>query len=196
MIDDTSLKKQMSCWLGLIDFEFKKQSEKGCKLDILTETLAIEITWMLTNIFCLPTPTVNEIIFVSKDFTQTSQLFYLLNQFLQSENTQLKVMALEAVANAVTNNPQVLVAFINEEVLLNTIYSLCGESKVSKLVLMAVADILINIASMKLISRLKSGLDTAYFVSCLQRLIYSDNSDIIIKGISTINCLHNDPDSC
>ncbi len=86
MIDNTSFKTQLSIWLGLIDFEFKNHSEQGLKQNILTETLAIEITWILANIFSLPAPTVNEILFVNYDFNQTSQLFHLLNMFLESEN--------------------------------------------------------------------------------------------------------------
>lgn len=109
----------------MIDFEFRVSYEKGKRPGAIIETLTIEVLWLLTNFFSLPTQIVNQIIFVKNNYSQTSQVFNLLNVFLQSENLHLKVMALEAVANAVTNNAEVSLAFIKEEVLIDTIYNLC-----------------------------------------------------------------------
>lgn len=119
-------------------------------------------------------------------------MFNLLNVFLQSQNLHLKVIALEAVANAVTNNLEVSRAFINEQVLISTIYSLCGDEKLSKSVLLSFADILLNFAELKLISQIDSGLHTAYAIGSLKKVIYCEKSYIEFKGLVTLARLFED----
>lgn len=109
-----------------------------------------------------------------------------------SENYHLKVIALEAVANAVTNNLQVSQVFIKEGVLMDVVYNICQEPKLSEKVLMAVADIFQNFSSLELIHNMDSGVHQAYAVSCIKNVLYCDkSSDIQFKGLVTVANLFN-----
>lgn len=87
------------------------------KKDNLITYLALEVTWILANIFTLVDAVSNEYLFSDYTCKTTSVLFLLLNKFLESGNIRLRNLTLEAVLNAISDNKAAAAAFVDEGIL-------------------------------------------------------------------------------